>query len=678
MSTPFSLQTNPLLSQWIRVREDGDIEVFTGKVEIGQGIVHSLHHLAVQALGYPPERVHLVPANTQHSPDEGMTAGSLSVQHSGVAIVHACVHARHLLSQSPRVDDHDWQVPVRTDLPLPPLTQDTPVRDELRALLQGEAYFLADQLPAKTWFGRVLRPRFVRFHVDAKQLPAAQARVKDLSVQLLHDGDLLGVVGADEAQVHRAAERLLALPLWQAEPHGLSPHDWADRWPTQAAQTTVFHEAGEASASPDGTLFAAHYTKPFLHHASIGPSAACALWQVGEHPDAPPRLMVWSHSQGIHALRRDLALALRIDAAQVQIQHARHAGCYGHNGADDVAFDAAWMARQCPGTPVFVQWSRQDEMACSPVGAGMRVQLRARLSADHQLLSWQHEVFSQGHSSRPGRAPTPALLGGFQVAEPHPRLEPINMPAAVGAGAERNSISPYRTAHQKVINHRLLGLPFRTSSLRSLGAQANVFASESFVDEICHARGLDPWQQRLDWLDDARGRAVLQALGESCDWTARRAALSTQEGRGIGLAYARYKGTGAYCAVAAEVEVAEVVKVHTLWVVADLGHVVSHSGARLQLEGGAIQATSWTLKEAVQWDELGFTSVDWDHYPILRFSEVPTVHVQLIEPPGEPSLGAGEATQAPTSAAIANAVFHALGVRVRELPLTPEVIARAM
>ena len=251
------------------------------------------------------------------------------------------------------------------------------------------------------------------------------------------------------------------------------------------------------------------------------------------------------------------------------------------------------------------------------------------------------------------------------------------MPASVGAGAERNSISPYRTAHQRVINHRLLGLPFRTSSLRSLGAQANVWAIESLVDDICHARGVDPLQQRIAWLDDARGRAVLQRVAELSQWSQRRQQPRV-EGSGLGVAYSRYKGTGGYCAVVAEVAVAEVVRVRQLWLAVDLGHVVNPSGALLQIEGGAIQSTSWTLKEAAQWDEEGFTTLDWEHYPILRFSEVPAIDIDLLPADAHPSLGAGEVAQAPTSAAIANAVFDALGVRVRELPLTPEVIARAM
>ena len=674
-TVPLSLQTNPRLSQWIRVRADGQFDVFTGKVDIGQGIGHALRILAAQALQCSLSHVHLVPVSTAHSPDEAMTAGSLSVQHSGTALRHACAHARWLLAQSPDPAAHDWDVPVRLDLPLPPWPTDAevPVRSELHALVQGEPFFLADDVPAGTLHGAVVRPRALRFAIDE----ACWQRVSQAgwvgSLRLWRDGALLGVVGPDAAAVASAKARLLQQPLWQVRRHGVSLHDWPARWPQQAAQSQVFHEAGEAADPTQGEVFEGRFIQPFLHHASLGPSAARALW----HAQGPVRLEVWSHSQGIYALRRDLALAFGLDAESVVVHHARHAGCYGHNGADDVAFDAAWLAQSVPGQMVFTQWSRADEMACSPVGAGMVVDVRARVDAQLKLLDWEHTVYSQGHSSRPGRAPTPALLGSFEVAQAQPRLEPINMPAAVGAGAERNSVSPYRTAHQRVVNHRLLELPFRTSSLRSLGAQANVWAIESLIDDICRARGVDPLAQRIAWLDDPRAQAVLRRVAERSQWTARRQAPRT-EGHGWGVAYSRYKGTGGYCAVVAEVDVAEVVRVRQLWLAVDLGQVVHRSGALLQIEGGAIQSTSWTLKEAAQWDEEGFTTLDWAHYPILRFSEVPAIDIDLIEAPELAPLGAGEVAQAPVSAAIANAVFDALGVRVRELPLTPEVIARAM
>jgi len=299
------------------------------------------------------------------------------------------------------------------------------------------------------------------------------------------------------------------------------------------------------------------------------------------------------------------------------------------------------------------------------------------------LLTWQHDVWSQGHSSRPGRAATPAFKDSWQTEKNFPILEPINVAAAAGAGAERNAVPPYISTHVKVNAHRLLGLPFRTSAMRGLGAHANVFACESFMDEIAHDQGLDPIAFRLSKLEDPRAIAVIQTLADQVNWLDRRQSLSQKEGRGLGIAYARYKSKGAYCAVVAEVEVTHQVCVRNLWVVADIGEVIHADGAISQLEGGAIQSTSWALKEQAHWDSENITSTDWDAYPILRFSEIPEVMVNLM--PGNSQnaetlnspLGAGEATQGPTTAAIANAVFHAVGVRVRQLPMTPDNLSKA-
>ena len=515
-------------------------------------------------------------------------------------------------------------------------------------------------------------------------------------VQAFRDGSLVGVVAPTEELAEKAASKLQRLLKWDvaALPDCLEGGvDLVERAPAMDSQ--VFHEAGQFhEASKDAKVYEAVYFRPALHHGSMGPSVALAVW---ESDQASSGLKVWSHTQGIFSLRKDLALALGIDAQQIEVQHVRGAGCYGHNGADDVAYNAAWLARHVPGQCVRVQWTREEEMQQSPLAPAMRVKLQATVQsvaaptssglskgcADLELLTWQHDVWSQGHSSRPGRAATPAFKDSWLTDQQFPVLEPINVAAAAGAGAERNSIPPYSSKHIKVNAHRLLGLPFRTSALRSLGAHANVFACESFMDEIADDQGLDPVALRLGKLEDPRARAVVQTLADQVNWLERRQTLSHKEGWGLGIAYARYKSKGAYCAVVAEVEVTHQVNVRRLWVVADIGEVIHADGAISQLEGGAIQSTSWALKEQAHWDSNNITSTQWDAYPILRFSEVPQVQVHLMQGHSQnsgslnPPLGAGEATQGPTTAAIANAVFHAVGVRVRQLPLTPDNLAKA-
>ena len=707
--TSVSLKTNPLLSQWLRFEANGSVTVFTGKAELGQGILHALKLMAAHELDLPLNSVHIETANTQNSPDEGMTSGSLSVQDSGLAIRQACAHAAQLLktyacSSYAKLHSHvDVKLPV--DLTVP--TKSTALtltegRDDIEALVQGQPIFLhdlginVDLTPIKNLlYGRMVRGPGLRCTLRTEGWTDALVGLPK-EVQAFRDGSLVGVVALTEELAEKAASKLQRLLKWDVaalpdcREGGV---DLVERAPAMDSQ--VFHESGQfQEASKDAKVYEAVYFRPALHHGSMGPSVALAVW---ESDQASSGLKVWSHTQGIFSLRKDLALALGIDAQQIEVQHVRGAGCYGHNGADDVAYNAAWLARHVPGQCVRVQWTREEEMQQSPLAPAMRVKLQATVQsvaaptssglskgcADLELLTWQHDVWSQGHSSRPGRAATPAFKDSWLTDQQFPVLEPINVAAAAGAGAERNSIPPYSSKHIKVNAHRLLGLPFRTSALRSLGAHANVFACESFMDEIADDQGLDPVALRLGKLEDPRARAVVQTLADKVNWLERRQTLSHKEGWGLGIAYARYKSKGAYCAVVAEVEVTHQVNVRRLWVVADIGEVIHADGAVSQLEGGAIQSTSWALKEQAHWDSNNITSTHWDAYPILRFSEVPEVQVHLM--PGNsqnseslnPPLGAGEATQGPTTAAIANAVFHAVGVRVRQLPLTPDNLAKA-
>jgi nicotinate dehydrogenase subunit B len=712
-----SLKTNPLLAQWLSFDVDGTVTVFTGKAELGQGILHALKLMASHELSVPVASIHIEAANTQHSPDEGMTSGSLSVQDSGLAIRQACAHAAQLLkmhacsSYAELRSKLDAQLPVDVTVPTKSTALNlTEGREDLVALVHGKPIFLHDlginvdltpiknnggQININFLHGRMVRGPGLRCTLrDEGWTDALAAMSKE--IQVFRDGSLVGVVAPTEELAEKATSKLQRLLKWDVEVLPDCREGGVDLFEVASAMDSqVFHEAGQTQETSSGAkVYEAVYFRSALHHGSMGPSVALAVWEFAE---ANSGLKVWSHTQGIFPLRKDLALAFGVKAEQIEVQHMRGAGCYGHNGADDVAYDAAWLARHVPGQCVRVQWTREEEMQQSPLAPAMRVKLQATVQVNAEttnmraakdggaveLLSWQHDVWSQGHSSRPGRAATPAFKDSWQTAQKFPVLEPINVAAAAGAGAERNAIPPYSSQHVRVNAHRLLGLPFRTSALRSLGAHVNVFACESFMDEIATDQGLDPVAFRLSQLEEPRAKAVVQTLADQVNWLERRQSLAHKEGWGLGIAYARYKSKGAYCAVVAEVEVTHQVNVRRLWVVADIGEIIHADGAISQLEGGAIQSTSWALKEQAHWDNQHITSTHWDAYPILRFSEVPEVQVHLM--PGDshnatslnPPLGAGEATQGPTTAAIANAVFHAVGVRVRQLPLTPDNLAKA-
>lgn len=721
---PGSLHTNRRLAQWLSLAEPGRVRVRIGKVELGQGILTAMQLLVAEELDLPLQAVQVLPASTDHGPDEGMTSGSLSVQDCGAALRHACAELRGLagLRAAERtsaaaggsaalewlpggvcrvagrevgdywslLEDHDLDVEFSGRWSPKPAAQRRLLgrarapRVDLPDKVYGRARFIHDlQLPGML-HGRVLRPPSLTAALDAD--PAGLFEALPPGVRAWADGRFVAVVAATEHQAEEAAGQLRARLRWRAGaplPAASAMAAFLRAAPCETTRTACRGEPGEP-AGPG--LFQAEYLKPYLAHASLAPSCALACWD-------GRRLEVWTHSQGIHNLRDDLVLALSGDEVPVPkeaitVHHVEGAGCYGHNGADDVAFDAVLMARACPGQPVRVRWSREDEMVHSPLGPAQLVSLQARLDAEGRITHWWHDTWSSGFSSRPGRARVPTLLAASQRARATALPLPINPPLAAGGGTERNAVPGYDFENLQVHTHRLTVMPLRTSAMRALGGYANVYAIESFMDELAHARGECPLSFRLRHLRDPRAVDVLREVtSRSPVWERRARTAGTPgasaevgpgEALGCGLAWARYKNTGAWCAVVAEVAVSDRVRVLALDVAADVGMVVDLDGVINQLEGGAVQSTSWTLKEAVTQEADRVTSTSWETYPILRFSEVPEVRVHLLDRPEEAPLGAGEAAQGPVAAAIANAVHDALGVRVRELPLTPERLLRAV
>jgi len=406
--------------------------------------------------------------------------------------------------------------------------------------------------------------------------------------------------------------------------------------------------------------------RPYIAHASMGPSCAIALYDGTD-------LQVWSHTQGVFGLRRDLAMALGFEPEQITVRHREGAGCYGHNAADDVAFDAAFIAVQVPGTPVRVMWSREDEMSWGPFSSAMLISIEAGLDSDGNIASWNETVISNCHSNRPGGSgKTPSLLGASHVENGAPLPPPNDPPPGGAGGSDRNSTPPYVIGSLEVAIARVDDIPIRVSALRSLGAMANVFAIETMIDELATAAGRNPVQYRIDHLTDPRAIAVIRAANEMCG--ERLAA----DGVGWGLGYARYKDSAAYCAVIARVEVETDVIVRQMWIAADGGEIINPEGAAHQIEGGAVQACSFALKEEVRFDRRQILSSDWEEYPILRFSEVPSVAVKLLAPAGAPALGVGECATGPTIAAISNAIHGAIGIRPSTMPFTASNLADEM
>jgi CO/xanthine dehydrogenase Mo-binding subunit len=697
---PSSLQSNPKLSQWLRFNRDGFVELIPGKVEIGQGILTALAQIAADELDIDLSRVRMVAASTAMSPNEGVTSGSLSVEQCGSAVRHACAEARAIYlgvaaqrlgvpAESLQVQDGTivgpgnlrtsyWELADAALLARDATANAAPKAASARRLAGSSAPRL--DLPDKV-FGR---PRFIHqlalpgmLHARVLRPPSPGAKLTALDeapaqampgvVAVVRDGSFAGIVAETEETAQAALKLLHKGATWaqgDALPDETRLRDWLK---SQPVETTPINVKDATAPAAKTRTVARSYTRPFIAHASMAPS--CAIAQVSD-----AGVHVRTHSQGVYNLRADLGVVLALPPESIVVEHVEGAGCYGHNGADDVGLEAALLARAVKGAPVRLQWSREDELAWAPMGAAMAVDVEADLDAEGEIVAWRHDVWSNGHVSRPGRAKTPTLLAASQLAKPYERFVAVNPPLAGGGGSERNAVPFYDFPSWRITNHRLLTMPIRTSALRTLGAFANVFAIESFIDELAAETGEDPLAFRLRHLKDARARAVLEAAASRAGWSTR----GKRDGVGHGIGFARYKNFGAYCAVVAEVEGTADIRVRRLVVGIDVGEVINPDGVTNQMEGGAIQATSWTLKEAVRFDRARVTSDTWEAYPILRFSEVPAVEVEIIARPEEKAVGAGEAAHGPTAAAIGNAVFAALGVRVRDLPITRERIIAAM
>jgi CO/xanthine dehydrogenase Mo-binding subunit len=693
---PGSLEKEPMLDSWIRVGADGRVSVFTGKAELGQGLKTAILQIASEQLAVPMSAIELVTADTARTPNEGYTAGSNSMKDSGTAILNAAAQARGILlsKAATRLNVPEEKLTAANGEVRAPdgrrISYGALVRDDMLHVRAGAQSPLSGtrkvmgqpvqrvDIPAKLTGG----PAYVHdlrlpdmVHARVVRPPSYGAALKSVDVEpvtrmagvisVVRDGSFLAVVAAKEWTAIQAMRALRARAVWD-EPHKL-PRDIYAALLSLPAQDTVI--AGQGAQPPQGArTLEATYRRPYQMHGAIGPACAVARYERAA-------FTIWTHSQGVYPLRGALAEMFALPPERVHCIHMEGSGCYGHNAADDVAADAALIARTLPGKPVRVQWMREDEHSWEPYGPAMISKARAALDRAGNVSGFQYEVWSNTHSSRPGKAGE--LAAAWSLDKPFEPSPPRPIPQPEGGG-DRNAIPLYKFPNARVTHHFIPDMPLRVSALRGLGAYMNVFSLESFVDELAAAANADPVDFRLRYIEDARAHDVIRLAAERFGWKAYK----KQNGHGRGFAFARYKNLAAYAAIAMEVQAArETGDLRVLRVVAavDSGEAINPDGIRNQIEGGIVQSLSWTSYEAVMHDEKRITSRDWGSYPILRFSHVPqSVEVHVIDRPGEHFLGTGEAAQGPTAGALANALAHATGVRVRELPYSPGRLKAAL
>jgi CO/xanthine dehydrogenase Mo-binding subunit len=697
---PGSLKEQPWLDAWIRIDADGAITVKTGKAELGQGIKTAIVQVAAEELRVDPHALKLVTADTSETANEGYTAGSHSMQDSATAIRNAAAQMREILialaaerlglpADSLKAEGGliiagdgrrlGFGELVSADVlhvqaqPTSKLTETAAhkvigtslPRVDIPGKVTGGPAYVQDMRPPGMVHARVVRPP--SYGATLQDVDTSAIERMPGVIKVMRDGNFLAVVAEREWPAITAMAALGANARWQVG----TPLPEAGRiFETLAslpADEHVILDKQAATGTAVKTVKAA-YHRHYQLHGSIGPSCALALFEKDQ-------LTVWSHAQGMFPLRGSIAEMLRLKPEQVRCIHVEGSGCYGHNAADDAAADAALIARAVPGRSVRLQLMREQEHMTEPYGPAMTTQAEASLDAMGRIVDWNYEVRSNTHSTRPPGAGN--LLAARLLAQPFEPPAPKPLPLPEGGG-DRNAIPLYALPNARVVHHFVPEMPLRVSAMRGLGAYVNVFSIESFMDELAAAGGVDPVAFRLNHLEDARARDVIELAAERYGWQGRQ----RHPGRGHGFAFARYKNLGAYAAVAAEVEVQpETGRVRLVRAVVgvDSGEAVNPDGIRNQIQGGVLQSTSWTLYEEVTFDRRRITSRDWSTYPILRMNAVPeSVDVHIMGRPGQPFLGTGEATQGPTAGAIANAVADATGVRLREIPFSPERVRAAL
>lgn len=692
---------------FLQIDEQGMATGFNGHVDLGTGIGTALAQIVAEELDLPLTRVRIVLGDTAQTPDQGATIASETIQVAAVPLRHAAAQLRHFLLgraalrlnapvEDLRLDaglvlwrDHKIELAdlvAGCDIAMR-LDRDVPLKEPADYRLVGQPVGRVD-LPAKVTgdftyiqdfrldgmlHGHVVRPPYAgrdsgecvgRSLIDVDESSVAGM---DGFVALVREGDFLGVVAQSPKQAQAIANALIA--HWRIPPP--IPDlggDLAGSLKDAPSTPRLLDSSGDfdRAIAECGIRLERRYVWPYHLHGSIGPSCAVADWNDG----AP---VVWSGSQNPHMLRSDLALLIGVPDEAVEIRRLQAAGCYGRNCADDVCGDALLMSRAV-GCPVRVQLTREQEHLWEPKGAGQLMEVEGGIGADRDIAAYSMDSWYPSN-----RGPNLALLlTGRVPAEPHH--------AKMG---DRTIIPPYRIPNKRIVCHDIAPI-VRAAWMRGVSALPNTFAHESFVDELAFEAGEDPVEFRLRHLDDPRQADLVRRTAETGGWIARSGPQMRRTGRmayGQGFAFATYvhgtfPGTAAasaawVCDVAVDTETGEVTLTR-VFVGQDQGLVINPDGVRAQIHGNVIQTASRTLVEEVSFDAITPTPKTWANYPIQTFDQVPRIETMLVARPGDPALGVGESAAVPAAAAIANAIFDATGVRLREVPFTPEKLRREL
>ena len=663
------------VDSFLAIHADGSVTIYTSKVDVGTGLRIAMSQMVAEELDIPVDRVTVVEGDTAITPNHGGTGGSTGIPQGGVELRRAAATARQALMKlgaQPGTNIGALAGGKRLNLKVDP---NAPLKDPKTYTIVGRPILRPDvpdkctgrnvyvqdfSLPGML-HGRVIHPP----SIGAKLMSLDESSIRTIpGARVVRIQNFLGIVAPDEWAAIRAAKELKV--TWTEE-QGLPGSDNLDRHVRESVpdhDETIVNKGDPAAALPGTTKqLSALYAWPIQSHASLGPS--CAVADV-----RPEGTTIWTASQGPHGMRANFSRIFGIPEDKLRVIFLDGSGSYGGNGNDDAAADALLLSRAI-GKPVRVQWMREDEHAWDPKGPPQVLEIRGGLDNDNRIAAWETHMWLPMNIQ--GNRPL-VSVDGAGITQPHGQ----------GAGLmSQNGDPPYAASNVRVVVHYLKGTPLRPSNLRAPGKVANVFAVESFTDELAAAAGVDAVEFRLRGLTDPRALDVIKRAAEMIGWEGRpspnRRPINGNVLSGRGFAYARYKQAENYVAIAMEVAVDRntgKINVRRIACAHDGGLIVNPDGLRNQIEGSILQTLGRALHEEVKFDRSRVTSVDWASYPILSFPDVPSLDVALIDRPSLPPLGAGEASTAPVAAAVANAVFDATGIRLRRVPLRLEVPVR--
>ena len=700
------------ISNWFNFDKNNVLQVYSGKIDIGQHISSTLALICSKITGINYDQVEIIKLNTDISPNEGKTASSLSVPDSGSAIKAASFTLRKSFLkyslQTLKVDVDEiifdngiikdinsnrsvsyWDFANTkefNELIIPEEFDENEIKEfnyknnqkieikTIHDIVSGKYSYVHDMKFPKMLHARIIRPpnyysKFVEI------INEIEDKLIELDIKLIVKGSFLAILSPDEFLVVKYLEIIKQNIVWE-ELRDLSYNNIYKSLKENDRDTLLVKSGGQAfyEAIPiikdfkdkSCTTLTSEYKKGYLMHGPIGPSAACSIFSNN-------KFTIYSHSQALYDLKLSCSEYFGVDPENVTLKFIPGSGCYGHNGADDVAFEAGLLSKEFPDTHVLLKWTRQDEHCWEPYGSASLNKLTGVINDKGKIIYWSNEVFSDTYMTRPSNTELDNFIS-YKLVNNHFVKRKSTPKTNAHMGIHRNLDPLYDFGETRLIKNLVHDLPLRTSALRTLGAFSNIVALECFINEIAKTKNIDPFEIRINHLSDERAIGVIKNLRDQMTKEIQKEGLH----RGIG--FSRYKNSAAFCAVGVELKVNDdlEIKLINAWISVDAGEVAYEDGIKAQVEGGFIQAASWSLYEEVKFDTKEIISIDWDTYKIIGFDNIPNIKTDVLDKEGLPYLGVGEVVAGPTGAAISNAISDALGQTIKTMPFTKEIITKEL